>query len=267
MNGTSSLISAGVTSRHPSTPHDFADAIRRRSSSRRSSVRATSIPPHSCSVPASRYCFIESSVSCVISFEWSTGKMKFDAWPVEPPGFGNGPLSSWTRSVQPSSASQPVRLLPTMPPPITTQRALLGKSLTFSASHGQEHAVHRLLEVLDVRAHRLGRALPVSGLDRLEERAMRLHRLFELVRPIDGDRPDPEREYVVLLERRLQELVVRGPVDGPVNPLVEVHQLAAAGLELVEERAELCAVGFGRPLRREARGLRFEHLAYLREPR
>src|SRR5205823_50128 len=225
------------------------------------------MPPHSCSVPASRYCFIESSVSCVISFEWSTGKMKFDAWPVEPPGFGNGPLSSWTRSVQPSSASQPVRLLPTMPPPITTQRALLGKSLTLSASHGQEHAVHRLLEVLDVRAHRLSCACAVSGLDRLEERAMRIHRLFELVRPIEGDRPDPEREHVILLECRLEELVVRCAVDSAVDPLVEVHQLAAAGLELVEKRGERGAVGLGRPLRCQAGGLRLEHLAHLREPR
>ena len=47
MNGTSSLISAGVTSAAASMPHDFADAMRRRSSSIRSSVRATSMPPHS----------------------------------------------------------------------------------------------------------------------------------------------------------------------------------------------------------------------------
>ena len=102
MYGTSSLISAGVTSRAESTPHDFADAIRRRSSSIRSSVRATSIPPHSVLTPISTYCRCDSSVSCVISFEWSTGKMKFEAWPVEPPGFGSGPLSIWTTSVQPS---------------------------------------------------------------------------------------------------------------------------------------------------------------------
>src|SRR5881396_786842 len=44
MNGTSSLTSAGVTSFTSSIPHDFADAIRRRSSSSRSSVRATSMP-------------------------------------------------------------------------------------------------------------------------------------------------------------------------------------------------------------------------------
>ena len=34
----------------------------------------------------------------MISREWSTGKMKFDAWPVEPPGLGSGPLSIWTMS-------------------------------------------------------------------------------------------------------------------------------------------------------------------------
>ena len=43
-----------------------------------------------------------SSVSAVISLEWSTGKMKFDAWPVEPPGLGSGPLSISVISVSPS---------------------------------------------------------------------------------------------------------------------------------------------------------------------
>jgi hypothetical protein len=59
-------------------------------------------------------------VSVVISFEWSTGKMKFDAWPVEPPGFGRGPFSSRTRSVQPSRDKWYAMLLPTMPAPMTT---------------------------------------------------------------------------------------------------------------------------------------------------
>ena len=53
MNGTSSLISAGVTSETGSTPHAFADATRRRSSTIRSSVRATSMPPHSVNTPSS----------------------------------------------------------------------------------------------------------------------------------------------------------------------------------------------------------------------
>ena len=130
MNGTSSFTSAGVTSDTSSTPHAFADDMRRRSSCIRSSVRATSMPPLSVKTPPRWYWRIDSSVSCVISFEWSTGKMKFEAWPVEPPGFGSGPLSSSTRSRQPSSASWPARLLPTMPAPITTARAVAGKSLS-----------------------------------------------------------------------------------------------------------------------------------------
>ena len=101
MNGTISLISAGVTSDTPSMPHDTAEDMRRRSSCIRSSVRATSIPPLWVSTPSSSYWRTLSSVRAVISFEWSTGKMKFEAWPVEPPGFGKGPLSSSTRSVQP----------------------------------------------------------------------------------------------------------------------------------------------------------------------
>ena len=103
MNGTSSFTSAGVTSDTGSIPHAFAEAHRRVSSCIRSSVRATSTPPHSVNTPISWYCRMLSSVSCVISFEWSTGKMKFEACPVEPPGFGSGPLSSRTTSDQPWS--------------------------------------------------------------------------------------------------------------------------------------------------------------------
>ena len=62
------------------------------------------MPPHSVNTPSSLYWRMLSRVSAVISREWSTGKMKFDAWPVDPPGFGSGPLSSWTMSVQPSRA-------------------------------------------------------------------------------------------------------------------------------------------------------------------
>ena len=101
-------------------PHDFADAIRRRSSSMRSSVRATSMPPHTVSTPSSSYWRRLSAVRSVISREWSTGKMKFDAWPVEPPGLGSGPLSIRTRSFQPRRARCPTRQLPTIPAPMTT---------------------------------------------------------------------------------------------------------------------------------------------------
>ena len=110
-------------------PHAFADAMRRRSSSIRSSVRATSIPPDSVKTPISSYCRTLSSVSWVISFEWSTGKMKFEAWPVDPPGFGNGPLSRRTTSDQPWSVRWYATELPTIPQPMTTARALLGRVL------------------------------------------------------------------------------------------------------------------------------------------
>ena len=104
MYGTSSLISSGVTSDTGSTPHALAEDIRRASSCIRSSVRATSMPPDSVKTPSSVYCRTLSAVSAVISFEWSTGKMKFDACPVEPPGFGRGPFSISRRSRQPSLA-------------------------------------------------------------------------------------------------------------------------------------------------------------------
>ena len=45
MNGTSSLTSAGVSSSAASIPHELDEAIRRLSSSIRSGVRATSMPP------------------------------------------------------------------------------------------------------------------------------------------------------------------------------------------------------------------------------
>ena len=73
MNGTSSFTSAGVTSDTGSMPQAFADATRRVSSCIRSSVRATSMPPDSVKTPISLYWRMLSSVSCVISFEWSTG--------------------------------------------------------------------------------------------------------------------------------------------------------------------------------------------------
>ena len=103
MNGTSSLISAGVTIETRSIPQAWADDMRRCSSCMRSSVRATSMPPLSVNTSRSWYWRMLSSVSAVISLEWSTGKMKLEACPVEPPGLGNGPLSSSTRSRQPSS--------------------------------------------------------------------------------------------------------------------------------------------------------------------
>ncbi len=91
-NGTRSLTSDGL-SMWDSMPQALADVIRRRSSSIRASVRATSMPPLVVLTPISSYWRWLSRVRWAISLLWSTGKMKFEACPVEPPGFGRGPLS------------------------------------------------------------------------------------------------------------------------------------------------------------------------------
>ena len=84
--------------------HVRAEVIRRRSSSMRASVRATSIPPQVVFTPRAAYWRWLSRVSIAISRLWSVGKMKFDAWPVNPPGLGSGPLSMRTSSRQGNSA-------------------------------------------------------------------------------------------------------------------------------------------------------------------
>src|SRR5579871_1842255 len=126
--GTSLRTSAGV-SIAAGIPHALAALHRRRSSAMRSAVRATSIPPLWVNTPSSWYCSVLSRVSSIIIFEYSIGKMKLEACPVEPPGFGIGPLSTSTRSRQPSSARWWTRLLPTMPAPITTALARVGVSV------------------------------------------------------------------------------------------------------------------------------------------
>ena len=104
MYGTISLTSSGVSSRVSSMSNDLAEAMRRVSSCIRAGVRATSMPPHSVRTPISLYWRMLSCVRRVISLVWSTGKRKFDAWPVEPPGLGSGPLSTCTMSRQPRRA-------------------------------------------------------------------------------------------------------------------------------------------------------------------
>ena len=76
--GTCSLIWAGVSS-SVSMPHEIDDVVRRFSSSIRSGVRATSMPPLRVKTPISLYWTTLSRVSAVISFEWSVRKMKFEA--------------------------------------------------------------------------------------------------------------------------------------------------------------------------------------------
>ena len=123
--GMRATTSSGVSS-SASMPHERAEVMRRRSSSMRSSVRATSTPPQVVFTPSSSYWRWLSSVSMAISRPWSVGKMKLDAWPVEPPGLGSGPLSIRTKSSQPSSARWATKQLPTMPAPMTATVARAG---------------------------------------------------------------------------------------------------------------------------------------------
>ena len=66
MNGTISLISAGVTSR-ASMPHALAEVMRRVNSCMRSGVRATSMPPQVLLRPRPMYWFWLSTVRNAIS--------------------------------------------------------------------------------------------------------------------------------------------------------------------------------------------------------
>ena len=125
-------------------PQALAWVVRRRSSCIRSWVRATSMPPDSVKTPSALYCSVESLVSSSISREYSIGKMKLDAWPVEPPGFGSGPLSSRTTSRQPSSARWWTRLLPTIPAPMTTALARAGMSVMMSPQANSARTAARL---------------------------------------------------------------------------------------------------------------------------
>ena len=271
MYGTSSLISAGVTSRAESTPHDFADAIRRRSSSIRSSVRATSMPPHSVLTPISTYWRCDSSVSWVISFEWSTGKMKFEACPVEPPGFGKRPLVDLD-DVGPAEPGE-----------------VVGEAVADDAAADHDgpgarwEGAHEVTApVLVVRGHgqrtaRIARSKPsmwrrmtlsargrVAVADRLEQLAVLGDGVVEPGDAVEGEEPDAQRQRVVLVQGRLDERVVRAAVDVPVDPLVELDQrplVAAVGdaRQLGEERTGDLAVVRARALGREAGREALEH--------
>src|SRR4029079_14102193 len=84
--------------------------------------------------------------------------MKLDAWPVEPPGLGSGPLSTCTMSRQPSSARWPTTEFPTIPDPITTTFAVVGRSLTGRTLRGcsLEHRAELARRVGDERGDDVG---------------------------------------------------------------------------------------------------------------
>ncbi len=70
-------------------------------------------------------------------------------------------------------------------------------------------------------AHRGRRSLAVADDDRLDEVAVRLDGVLEILGAIECDRPDPQGEDVVLAERLLEQVVVGGRVDRAMDLLVE----------------------------------------------
>ena len=91
---------------------------------------------------------------------------------------------------------------------------------------------------------------------------MRLDCILEILRALERDHPDAQGEDVVLAERLLEQVVVRGGVDGAMDALVEVHQVGAPP-DPVAERGEIVALLVGRALGCEPSGLRLERCAYL----
>src|SRR5262245_10586974 len=132
-----------------------------------------------------------------------------------------------------------------MPQPITTARARAGKALLMALLRGSwdsKAGADRPLERLDVALHHgLGTA-GVAVEDRLQQLTVLGDRVVEAGDAVEREEPDAQREGVPLVQRRLDERVVRAAVDVAVDPLVELDQpaLVARGCnrgQLVEEGA------------------------------
>src|SRR5437868_6301261 len=149
--------------------------------------------------------------------------MKFEAWPVEPPGLGSGPLSSSTTSRQPSRTRWYARLLPTIPQPMTTQRACAG---TVTSSF-------RLVG----RAHFLGQLVPTHAVAHLRAHApfqrlrLRLDRAPYLIQP----RARQPSVDVELVERvpQLGQVELQRAVQAPLLGGQSRHVVRVDGLVVV----------------------------------
>src|ERR1700694_3226595 len=99
-----------------------------------------------------------------------------------------------------------------------------------------------VLEIRHVAAHAVFGAVGVAGEDRAQELHVLPERLAQPDFAVEHEVPEPKAEVEVALESRLEERVARGPVDLPVDQLVEAHELALVEawslLESVEELGE-----------------------------
>src|SRR5690625_2788182 len=180
---------------------------------------------------------MESTVRSVTSLEWSTGNTKFEAWPVDPPGSGSGPLSSWTMSRHPSSARWLTAALPTTPAPMTTMSARSGICAMASCRPAAGTPVRSLSAVAYSRLRDLVVTLELPPGAVLEERQL-MERL-QLGRT-------PVREAVRRLsgEGLVRIFARRGTVVAPVDVRDLTHvsevrtDLEALGAKLAAQRAD-----------------------------
>src|SRR5262249_33877592 len=133
-----------------------------------------------------------------------------------------------------------------MPAPMTTARTDAGKvpaALTTGLiyneySSAQQRFVHGALELVDVAAHDVGGPVRLARPDRAEQRRVAADCLLETRRVVEREVPDPQRVHVVLLQRLLEEGVVRPAIDRAVDALVERDQRALVVAALRRERVQ-----------------------------
>src|SRR5215208_4407804 len=136
-------------------------------------------------------------------------------------------------------------LLPTMPAPTTTARAVEGKSFKEVPPSSQDRA-DLALERLDVRRRKLARTLCVPVADGGEQVAMLVDAALEVGQAVDHAVPDAKRQVEVPVERRGEVRVAAAAVDEAVDPRVEPHQVVRRGpprFELVDQLGGRRAVG------------------------
>ena len=93
-----------------------------------------------------------------------------------------------------------------------------------------EDAADRLLEPGHVPVHGVPCTSAVTVAYRFQQVAVLAHCVVEPGHPVEREEPDAQREDVVLVQRLLQERVVRAAVDVAMEALVEVDERPLAEL-------------------------------------
>ena len=121
-----------------------------------------------------------------------------------------------------------------------------------------ENGADRALEGFDVVAHDGLGAGRVAVADRLQQVGVLGDGVVEPGDAVEREEPDPQRQRVVLVERRLDERVVRAAVDVAMDALVELDQrplvarVGEAGSSARSARATSRSSAFARSAARRA---------------